>query len=266
MARPRINLKRPPWRRRMSLAAGVLVGGFAIVALTGERPQWIVGGTRPVLREGLLSVGNGPVRLKPEARIVFEGDSNVAGGRVGGTDYAFPALFSSGSGHVFKISNQGIGGATAIGWKIAPSAISADLFVIMLGSNDAAPRGFLARRTPSGTENFERHLHRIVLERVHTGAQVLIIAPPPTGAVAMDRRIHPYRLAARRVALATRVNFADPAEAFMQPGQDALLQYDALHLTRHGHDRMAVWLKSRLSFDSPVAGGVEWWREADVLG
>lgn len=232
--------------RQRGFFAGMLLGGFAVLALKDEVPNWATSGARMQVSQVQPSLGAFPIRLTSAAVVVFEGDSNLSGSRVGGAAHAVPALINARANSAWKTCNLAIGGARAVDWPERPG-IDADLYVIMLGSNDAAARGWLSTRPPVSLDTYEDAMKRLIAARLAMGAQVLVLTPPPAGATAIDRRIQPYRLAARRAALATGASFADTAAAFADVGKEAVpLQFDALHLSIEGQELLAGWLMSTI--------------------
>ncbi|MCY1670651.1 SGNH/GDSL hydrolase family protein [Novosphingobium sp. SL115] len=229
----------------MRLAGAAFAGGLVLALLSGEVPQFVFGGSNPIRHAPLPQDARLPISLPYGADVVFEGDSNIAGSRVGGSAYAFPAIFRRETGSGFVVANIGVGGATADDWPEQPREAAA-MFVIMLGSNDAAPRGLLSRRKPVDLVRYEARLKALATRRIASGARVLLLAPPPAGSTAMDRRIHPYRLAAQRAAFEAGASFADPVEAFDREKELVALQHDALHLSRAGHLLLGKWLASRI--------------------
>lgn len=230
---------------------GVLVGTVVLAAtgyaaISGELPKWRPGGADPVLHEPLDAV-SARIGLRAGERVVFEGDSNTAGTRVGGGRNAFPERLRQLCDCTITVENRAVGGATVDTWAVA-SAKGAGLVVIMRGTNDAAPRGLLSSRSAVPITRFRKALVDAIAKYRRDGAQVLVLAASPAGSPAMDRRIAPYRLAARRAAEDAGAAFMDPVTAFAAPGGQKLLQYDALHLTRHGQDVLAAWLARELGF------------------
>lgn len=236
--------------RRAARIAGALLlpAVIASIALRNEIPGWRLGGATAVLHPPLASSGTYPIRLDRQSTIVVLGDSNVSGSRVGSRDAAFPALLEVPRKDGIDVVNLGRGGATVPERAMAKSAsVPPQLVIIMFGTNDAAPRWFLGRQKVVAPDLYSARLTAIVRSYAGQGAKVLVLAPPPAGSVAMDRRIAPYRLAAREVALQAGVHFADPAEAFAAMQMTADLQYDGLHLSVAGQERLAQWLDQLLA-------------------
>lgn len=219
----------------------------------GEVPHWALSsaGAHVAVRSVIPPLGTMPLQITSGSVIVFEGDSNMAGSRVAGPASSFPSLIAAHPDMDFILCNKAFGGARAVDWPGQPP-VKAALFVIMLGTNDAAPRGLLSFRRTVSQSSYETALGHLIALRMTTGAQVLVLAPPPTGSDAMDRRIRPYRLAARRAAATQGAAFADTAEAFATPaGGQAPMQYDGLHFSAHGQKMMANWLVTK--FQTVVA-------------
>lgn len=231
----------------LGVAAVCLVWGIS----SGEVPNWQMGGALPVGAKPLAANG-GRISLSPGDLVVFEGDSNTAGGRVGGEDQAFPEQFRLVSGQSLRIENRAQGGTNVVIWTPRP-AQGARLVILMFGSNDAAPRGVFSDRMAVPPSTFRSRLRSAITRFREEGAQVLVLAAPPAGAKAMDERIAPYRLAARQVAESSGVMFRDPAEAFATSQSQPPLQYDALHLTKAGHRALAEWLAASILTEHEVA-------------
>jgi hypothetical protein len=63
----------------------------------------------------------------------------------------------------------------------------------------------------------------------------------------MERRIQPYRLAAREAAAEAHCVFLDPAPAFAPANAQPALHRDALHLNQRGHHALGQWLVRQLA-------------------
>lgn len=240
--------------RTQPLLIGGLAAGGLIAAFAGEVPRFTPGGSVAIERAPLRRAGPNPILLKKDARVVVEGDSNSAGSRVGGAGMAFPALLGPALQNRIMVTNRAIGGARVRDWPRAPRDV-ADLYVIMLGTNDAAPRGLFSAQPRTSIDFFENRLKSLTAERQRAGGQVLLLAPPPVASAALDKRVNPYREATRNVALQTGVSFADPAEALSPRNSQAALQYDALHLTAFGQRLVAEWLADRLAVAPGATSG-----------
>lgn len=230
----------------------LLAGGIGAIAFQDEIPRWRRGGADVVVHAPLVPVGTFPVRLASGKAIVILGDSNVSGSRVGGRDKAFPALLDAPDKVGAQVINLGRGAATAPSANTWNHRSKPQLVIIMFGTNDAAPRRMLARKEPVPPSLYAARLTSLVETAFSRGAQVLILAAPPAGSAAMDRRIAPYRTAARKVAVQTGVHFRDPMEAFSSAsskswGSSADLQRDGLHLGTDGQLRLARWLDQLLA-------------------
>lgn len=218
----------------------VAVVGAGWASMSGEVPNWVVGGTRPTHRKSLADLG-GRIALSSGDLVLFEGDSNTAGTNVGGSDHAFPELLRLVSGQTIRIANRARGGESVLTWTPRHTG-GARLVILMFGSNDAAPRRMLGCRAPVPPLVFRGKLVEVIKRYRGEGAEVLLLAPPPAGAKAMDERIDPYRVAARQAAEISGAKFRDPADAFATSLSEPLLQYDALHLTKVGHIALTKWL------------------------
>lgn len=201
----------------------------------------------------LPPVGDCPISIPSSGRVIFEGDSNTAGSRVGGAVNAFPALIKQGSLAGIQIENRGQGAATIDSQPLLATA-DADLVVIMFGTNDGASRGLLGRRKRIGQRHFEDRMAAAIAIYRQQGSAVLVLAPPPVGSAAMHRRIEPYRHAARRAAVSTGSIFRDPAEAIQGRQDEAVLQFDGLHLTSAAQVRIAAWLRKCIRVENSSGG------------
>lgn len=235
---------------RFIAIAGVisLIGGGLFLALGDEVPLWRAGGADPVRRAPLPALGAYPIVLAAGRPIVFLGDSNTAGTRTGGPHRAYPALLAV-PARAALIGNRAFGGATAplVAQGLSPFS-RAQVVVVMLGTNDAAPRRYLGKRHPVAFDDFRIRLTTVVRDAMGEGAKVLILAAPPAGSVAMDARIAPYRHAARDVAAQTGAHFHDPAASLDGQKQEgaAFLHYDGLHVSDAGQAVLARWLDTLL--------------------
>ncbi|WP_141521617.1 SGNH/GDSL hydrolase family protein [Novosphingobium sp. PC22D] len=247
-------------KRVRGLAAGsalVLAAAGGLCWSLGEIPQWMSGGTQMVPHPPLAAAFSGPsLTLAPGATILVISDSNATSSRIGGAPN-WPSRIGHMLGHGIAVRNMSRSGSTVWAWQERYRVpAGADLCVIAFGSNDAASRGWLGTRHPVGTARFADDILRLIGAcREHGTAQVLVLAPVPTGSPAMERRVAPYRTAAREAAIRARAQFADPMEAFAgsQAGRP-YLSYDALHLTARAHQRLAAWLASRIQIRGKDAG------------
>lgn len=235
-------------RRKLIAVFVLIVTGTFALSIRDEVPRWRMGGADAIHQAPLPAVGAFPLAMTTSKTIIFMGDSNTAGTRIGGQNHAYPALLTVPNRMGVPIDNRAIGGAVVPQASQARHAFfSAQLIVIMLGTNDAAPRSHLGRRTPVPLDDFRFRLTALVRNAMHQGAKVLILAAPPAGSVAMDGRIAPYRHAARDVAIETGAHFHDPAAAVGVPDgrqreSAAFLLYDGLHVSAAGQARLAKWL------------------------
>lgn len=232
--------------RRIAITGIVLViGGAFALGIRDEVPRWRTGGADAIRHPPLPAVGTFPLEVAADRPIIFIGDSNTAGTRIGGQARAYPALLKAPVRVGAPIDNQAIGGAIApLAGQERKAPAHAQLSVIMLGTNDAAPRRYLGRRDRVPLDDFRLRLAALVRSAMRPNTKVLILAAPPVGSVAMDLRIAPYRLAAREVAVETGAHFLDPAAALDsgEPDQAPFLLYDGLHISAEGQARIAKWL------------------------
>lgn len=225
----------------------IVMSSLALVAVLqrDELPQWRIGGSRIVLHEPLPHLGDMPVPLTGGAVVEFRGDSNL---RVRGNHraFGFPERVQQAADDRIDVRTVSLGGGGISDALHLPLAgPKPALVVLMFGSNDAASRRALADRQPVPLAQYragmEAEIHRHQARR----ARVLVLAPLPAGAQAMDRRIQPYRVAARDAASNAGADFLDPMEAFSACGDCVLLGYDALHLVPEAHVRLADWIVQR---------------------
>lgn len=244
-----IRIDRQKFSRFAACAAILfLIAGGLFLALRDEVPLWRAGGTDPVRRAPLPALGAYPIALAAGRPIVFLGDSNTAGTRTGGPHRVYPALLAV-PARAALIDNRAFGGATVplVAQGLSPFS-RAQVVVVMLGTNDAAPRRYLGRRHPVALDDFRNRLTAVVRNAMSEGAKGLILAAPPAGSVAMDARIVPYRHAARDVAAQTGAYFYDPAASLNGLKQEgaAFLLYDGLHVSDAGQAILARWLDTLL--------------------
>lgn len=232
-------------RRKFLIASGILFGCGLALWCSGEIPYVRRGGSAIVPHPPLPQILAGTFKLSPGDRIVFEGDSNTAGTRLESGAQAYPERFGSYAGGRYIIENRAKGGATLDGWK-ATAATAASLAILMFGSNDAAARGWLSHQAATPIAVFERKMRKLIALRNAANVAVLVLAAPPAGSEAMDRRIAPFRSAARRAAMHEGALFLDPMEA-LQEESAAMLQFDALHLNAEAQDMLGRWLARALA-------------------
>lgn len=237
--------------RRLFGAGLVLAFGLAgaLVAL-GEVPQWVPGGSRMQVHRALASYGPLPLPLRHDGVVVVVGDSNATAGRIGIAD-PWPTWLARRLGPGVRVLNLSRGGYTAPRWlerEALPPAM--DICILAFGTNDGAARGWLFGKRAIGREAFAGALGQLIRTCRARGASVLVLAAPPAGSRAIERRVAPYREAARAVAHAAGAAFVDPMEAFGlgagRPGAPPLLGYDALHLTAPAHGILGRWLATRI--------------------
>lgn len=231
------------------LGLALAAGATALLLARDEIPQLRAGGANVIAHPPLAPLGKFPVLLDAGRPIVFVGDSNTAGSRVGGSAHSYPAFLTVPRRIGSPIVNKAVGGATAPLFEQTSDTFSqAQLVVVMFGTNDAAPRRYFGGRKPVAMDLFCERMTRLVRDAGSHGATVVILAAPPAGSVAMDERIAPYRAAARVVAEQAGTRFLDPMDA-LKPTDAAepVLAYDGIHLTASGQDRLARWLDQRLA-------------------
>lgn len=230
-------------RKLAILIALVLLGAGAGLAATGELPAWRHGGARAMERDPLAPLPGTIAPLPPGPTILCRGDSNVRGSGGwrpwGRTPPVRPWCDWLAESLGARAVNRGVGGDTvAMGLARGRTVQAADLVVLLYGANDAAARGLLGTRRPVAPDAFRTDLAAMI--RQHGASRVLVLAAPPTASRAMERRIAPYRRAAREVALTEGAAFLDPAEAL--GGGQVVLDRDGLHLNAAGHRILGLWL------------------------
>lgn len=234
---------------RRALFAGAAAGAMLLgwLVLGDEVPRWRADGSAIVPHDALPELRPFRLSVLQGGTIIAQGDS-LTKGTHGGRDAAgkaYPRWLAQSLGGGVTVVNRGIGGHRAHEgagrWTDTPDA---DLAVVMYGTNDSAVRGWLGRFRPVPLPRFESALADIVERFRQRGIPVLLLAPPPTGSEAMERRLMPYREAVRRVAMAEGTGFLDPVEAFA--GSDAPLQHDALHFTADGNRALGTWLAGQI--------------------
>ncbi len=233
-------------KRITAVLTGLLVVGGWLGR--GEVPRWTADGAQASCPAPLDSLGSFPIALARGETVTFMGDSNTSGARIGGPDAAYPALTARLMGNGFLAAVTANGGATVMSrdWPRVVRPMRG-LLVVMLGSNDAAPRGLLSRRKSVPLNAYAQALDAIVVNWQAAGGQVLVLAPPPAGSDAMNHRLAPYRVAAQAVARSRGAYFRDPCEAMLHAVDPAVLQYDGLHLNANGQSTVAAWLAKALT-------------------
>lgn len=232
---------RPRWIIGLTAAVLALAGGVA--AWTGEVPCWTSGGTRMVLPTVLSAAPKTEIALPSRGIILFVGDSNTAGSRVGGSRYAYPSVFRDALSAGLEVKVQAFGGATTADLLARPLPEGpVDLAFVMLGTNDAAPRGWMSSKHPLSLSTYRANLTELISRLSQKHARIVVLAPPPLGSSAMARRLDPYRVAAREVARETASQFRDTAAAFEPKPAADFLQRDAVHLTQEAQRELGLWL------------------------
>lgn len=224
----------------------IAMGGLLI--FQSEIPRWTVGGARTGISTPLAPVGNFPITIQNGSTIRWIGDSNMAGSRLQNAP-SFVDLLSAQWGEAIEMEMRATGGATTRSFaKLGEAAPQHSLSIIMLGSNDAAPRAWLAKRRPIPLTEYRENLTALIVRSQHNHGAVLVLAAPPAGSEAMEARIAPYRDVAREVALDTESHFLDTAEPLSNANaHGALLHYDALHLNDKAHIALAEWVGAHLN-------------------
>lgn len=239
-------------KRTWQLGSGlVLCLGLAAI-LSGELPAWRLGGARMMEHRPLAPLVGTIPQPAAGAVILCRGDSNVRGsggwrpwGRSGPVR-AWCDWLAQARGA--KAINRGIGGDTvAMGLARGGADQPADLVILLYGGNDAAARGPLGTRRPVPVDSFTADLAAMI--RRYGPSRVLVLAPLPAGSRAADRRIAPYRAAAREAARQEGAAFLDPVSAFA--ANAALLDVDGVHLNTEGHRQLGSWLAGRLPAGRP---------------
>jgi len=231
--------------KKIALAVvALLLGLFA--ALWQELPQWRLGGTQSAAASSVANLPGDLVCPDRGSRIAIIGDSHVAGSRMGEGSAPFGvALEQSLAGRV-KVVRYGVGGETAIDgvkrWR-ERDLPEAGLVILVYGTNDAAPRGWLGDKTTVPVDDYKAALNRQVALWRNRGVQVVLLAPPPGGSTAITRRLSLYREAAGAVGRSEKVAVLDPADAFTScPSAQPALVGDALHMNAAGHECLGTWL------------------------
>lgn len=190
-------------------------------------------------------------------QLIFIGDSNTSGSRLQARESAYPFQLAELLSPATRVEVLANGGA-----RVSDAAVPTGdqlenaVTVIMMGTNDAAPRGWLKmNEQPTHVTEFREGLAAVARLWASATGEVVILAPPPAGSPAMRRRIAPYRQAARRAARDAGVAFLDSAVPLAAAGSSAVLQQDGLHLNDAGHRRLASWLAQCLMPDTSVPSG-----------
>lgn len=226
---------------------------LAVVVLWPEIPSWRIGGTasqpmRAVSYDRVTAVCPAAGGL-----IELRGDSHVTGARMGApagqTALPYGLVLERELGAGRRVILNGRGGAIAQDGVALAKNNSArpDLLLIAFGTNDAAPRGWLRSQVPVPLQRFQAALAQQIVSAHAAGTTVALIAPPPTGSTAMNRRLAPYRSAVRELGERQGVAVLDPAEAFGPcHAEEPMLVRDALHLNQGGHECVGKWLAQKL--------------------
>lgn len=240
------------------IVLGIALVAALVMAALGWRfvPAFRWGGAAMVGMGQPLAPLGGTLAVPRGGTILCEGDSLTYGSqRWGGSVPAingagskrvatpFPETLARALGGQVRVVNHGYpADTTAMGVRRWASAPRADLVVLMYGTNDANPRGW---RHAVPIDTYRATLVGLVRRHVAAGAQVLVLAPPPAGTAYASQAIAPYREAARAVAAAEGVAFADPA-AFVQ-GLAVPLQADGLHLRAEAAARIGEGIARRIT-------------------
>ncbi|KSB91527.1 hypothetical protein AS593_08715 [Caulobacter vibrioides] len=220
---------------------GVLLGfGLSAAWFQTTLPQWRPTGSaaaRTVVRPP--AAPGAPIRLKPGAVIVCEGDSLTYGFKRWGESIPgingspsprsptpYPETLRGLLGDKVTVVNHGKPGDQTLDgltrWAREPTG---DLTIIMYGANDAKVRG---KPGALDVKVYASLLEALVRRRLDDGGQVIVLLPPPASARETQPRLDPFREAAVQVAARTGVKAVDAAQALA--GIGAPLQYDGLHL------------------------------------
>lgn len=237
-----------PPAKAVVLAAPAFALGLAI-AWWQELPRWRLGGTN---NTEALSVTYLPKALVcPDAgtAIAIIGDSHVAGGRTESRGQPFGAVLEERLAGKVTVERYGIGGETAAGsekrWR-GRDLPKADLVILALGTNDAAPRGWLGRKAPVPVGKFKDSLARQIAGWRARGHEVALMAPPPGGSSAITARLAPYRMVVGELGRAAKVPVFDPVDAFAAcPDDQPVLTHDALHMNASGNKCLGEWLANQ---------------------
>jgi lysophospholipase L1-like esterase len=229
-------------------ALGLMVALMA--ALWQEIPRWRVAGTRSVAAP---SVAYGRQLLScptTKPTIAILGDSHVAGVTAAGVPPdSFGNVIAASLGRPAVVSLYANGGHTAeMGEKAWVSqAIDADILLLMYGTNDAAPRGWLRAKRAVPLQTFKSSLARQITHWRTRNIAVILVAPPPGGSAAIQARLAPYRNAVQKLGQAYSVPVIDPADAFaIDPSVQPVLTHDALHMNANGQKALGQWVAKQL--------------------
>lgn len=228
-------------------------GIVALGILWPELPHWRLGGTRSVSTPSVSHTGTQHICPGAYARIVILGDSHVLGSRMGNQaateTQSFGKVLERTLPNGANVAVYGAGGDTSRMGEERWSAkeFSADLVMIAYGTNDAAPRGWLRRKSPIPIAEYKASLERQIAKRHARSQAIILLAPPPAGSSAIMARLAPYRTAMQEVGREKKITVFDPADAFASCLlQEPLLTYDALHMNAAGHACLGQWLARRL--------------------
>lgn len=217
-----------------------------VVAAWADLPHWRVDGTNSTYAASVTHLP-GPLPCPGAgAGIAIIGDSHVAGSRMEGGGMPFGEVLERQLLEGVRVMRHGIGGETAASaeqrWQ-GRDLNEANLVILALGTNDAAPRGWLSDKAPVPLPDYKASLTRQIAGWRARGSEVALLAPPPGGSAAMTARLAPYRKAAREVGIMMNVATFDPADAFTGCTRDQpLLGRDALHMNAAGHRCLGRWL------------------------
>lgn len=242
-------------RAIIAVALATLVMAGAALVLSGLVPRWTIGGTRMAIPFVIQARPADAIALSSTGLILFVGDSNTAGSRVGGVRNSYAVAFANALGtQGARATVHAFGGATVADLLSRPLPEEAvGLAFVMMGTNDAATRGWMSDKRRVPIEVYRRNLVTLVERLREKGAQVVILAPPPVGSSAMARSLDPYRLMASEVADDLGCAFRDPAAAFVPHANAAMLQRDALHLSPEAQRILGLWLVSQ-TINASVTG------------
>lgn len=225
----------------------LLLGVGAYLALQDELPSWRAGGARSLPVEAVRHAAPETIALAPGSTIELRGDSLVAGQ---GAGVAYGQVLEDALGSGISVEAEGLGGFTAAmaqrHWQDREA--KGALVLIALGTNDAAPRGWLGAKQSTDMQAFEASLEAQASAVIAQGSAVAFIAPPPAGSLAINARLQPYRTAVRRVGERMGISVFDPAEAFdICETEQPLLSFDALHMNDAGQHCLGAWLAEQLA-------------------
>lgn len=244
------------WSGKRSIA-GVAIA-LLVMAGSGWRfvPALRWGGAAMVRTTSPLAPVGGRLSVPRGGVILCEGDSITYGSqRWGGVlppihgaqswriATPFPETLARALGEQVRVRNLGYPADTAArGMKRWESAPRADLAILMYGGNDANPRGW---RTTVPIGQYRETLAALIRRHISRGAQVLVLGPPPAGTLYAEAAIAPYRAAAREVAEAEGVAFADTAAFLVDMAVP--LQADGMHLRANAAARIGEGIARRIT-------------------